>query len=468
MRRVRLSALVVSLLALAHVLIPHSHPWEGGHEMPLAAYAQSDPSCSVVPLGALAGQPFPVWCYDPMEGDAPTFVNGANSWVDDFNHGASLTELGAGYRVFQVGSIGRARHWRHADHWMVDVEGNDADGAPPYDFGAAMMRPDRTFRAVDGVLVIEAEVAAGVVDYQGSVWPELVITTAAAPTQLRPNGTYVYEAFPNHWTVGCRLQADGAPTCALLDNTAGGDSTARVWEISHFQCGNTQGPFCTQKFGGHPSVVPNVHRFCRGTDPDTNCRDRFRWEISADKLTIYVNGTKYMEHSGFPPALRVPAALLNNDVYVYFGDFLFKSGHPVTRFHWDRIAINPNTPGDPPPPPPPPPVVCSPRPKVTMSSVASNGRLLVTVRSSTSPQVPNNQLGQLRFGATTNALIDAGGQTGRTGNFTVSLPADTTQTTFTVRRGTTAVPPLSTTVPLIVADDCGDWTSFVGGGPTAF
>jgi hypothetical protein len=103
-----------------------------------------------------------------------------------------------------------------------------------------------------------------------------------------------------------------------------------------------------------------------------------------------------------------------------------------------------------------------------MSSVASDGRLLVTVRSSTSPQVPNNQLRQLRFGAATNALIDAGSQTGRTGNFTVSLPANTTQTTFSVRRSTTAVPPLSTTVPLIVADDCGDWTTFVGGGPTAF
>ena len=196
--------------------------------------------------------------------------------------------------------------------------------------------------------MIEAEVAAGVVDYQGIAWPELVVTTAAAQTQLRPNGTYVYEAFPGHWTVGCRLQADGAPTCALLDNTAGGDSTARVWEISHFQCGNTQGPFCTQKYGGHPAVVPNVHRFCQGTDPDTNYRDRFRWEISADKLTLYVNGTRYMEHAGFDPSIRIPPALLSSDVYVYFGDFLFKS-RPVTRFHWDRIAINPGSPPGPAP-----------------------------------------------------------------------------------------------------------------------
>jgi hypothetical protein len=134
------------------------------------------------------------------------------------------------------------------------------------------------------------------------------------------------------------------------------------------------------------------------------------------------------------------------------------------------IAVFAATPSATPPPlpPPPPPVVCNPRPKVTVSTVASGGQLQVTVSAATSSQVPNNRLRQLRFGAATNARIDAGGQTGRTGNFTVSLPANTTQTTFTVRRGTAATPPLSTTVPIIVADDCGDWTTFVGGGPTAF
>jgi hypothetical protein len=318
-----------------------------------------------------------------------------------------------------------------------------------------MMRPDRTFRAINGTLVIEADVAAGVIDYQGIAWPELVITTAAAPTQLRPNGTYVYEAFPNHWTVGCRLQADGAPTCALLDNTAGGDSTARVWEISHFQCGNTGGPFCTQKFGGHPEEVPGVFRFCQGTDPDTNCRDRFRWEVSADRLTLYVNGIKYMEHSGFDPSIRIPPALLNNDVYVYFGDFIFKSDRPVTRFHWDRIAINTSAPSTPLP-------TCTPRPKVTVSSVKNGtGVLQVTLTATAS----GNGLSEVRFGAATNARIDAGGQTGRSGNFTVPLVSRPPQFTFTVRR---AVAGAATTVPLTVVDACGDWRTFVGGGPSAF
>jgi hypothetical protein len=389
MRRLRLVALVACIAVLAHEAVPHAHPWdaEHAHALPPVAHAQvSDPSCTTVPMGALPGQPAPVWCYDPMETGPSTFRRGANTWEDGFDHRLNLADLGPGYRTFDVGSIGRTRHWRHADHWMVDIEGNAPGGPPPWDFGASMMRPDQTFRFINGMLVIEADVAAGVEEYQGVAWPELVVTTAAAPTQIRPNGTYVYEAFPNHWTVGCRLQADGAPTCALLDNTAGGDSTARVWEISHFQCGNTQGPFCTGKFGGHPSSVPNVHRFCRGTDPDVACRDRFRWEITKDRLTIFVNGVKYMEHSGFDPRIQIPDALLNADVYVYFGGFLFKTGRPVTRFHWDRIAINPASAGTPPvatatptkTPTAPPATLTPTRPPATSTSVPSPTAQTVT------------------------------------------------------------------------------------------
>ena len=63
MHRVRLSVCIVLAIAIAHGLVPHSHPWdEAGHEhsMPPMAYAQTDPSCSVVPLGALPGQPAPI------------------------------------------------------------------------------------------------------------------------------------------------------------------------------------------------------------------------------------------------------------------------------------------------------------------------------------------------------------------------------------------------------------------------
>jgi hypothetical protein len=81
-------------------------------------------------------------------------------------------------------------------------------------------------------------------------------------------------------------------------------------------------------------------RFCAGSDPDLNCRDRFRWEISQNRLAWYVNGVLYMEHTDFEPNRQLPSALLNSDLYVYFGSFLFHPDASVVRFHWDRIAIN--------------------------------------------------------------------------------------------------------------------------------
>ena len=303
MQRVRLTILLVMAMVVGHGLVPHTHPWDDphGHGLTRAAYAQADLSCATVPLGALLGRPAPVWCYDPMEADAPTLVNGANSWLDEFNHGASLTALGGGYRTFEVGTIGRARHWRHADHWMVDVEGNDPDGPPPYDFGATMMRPDRTFRAINGTLVIEAEVAAGVVDYQGIAWPELVVTTAAAPTQLRPNGTYVYEAFPVTGRSGAASRPMGRRPAPCSTTRPAATRPRESGRSATSSAATPRGRSAPRSTAATRSVVPNVHRFCQGTDPDTNCRDRFRWEISADKLTLYVNGTRYMEHPGFDP-----------------------------------------------------------------------------------------------------------------------------------------------------------------------
>jgi hypothetical protein len=70
----------------------------------------------------------------------------------------------------------------------------------------------------------------------------------------------------------------------------------------------------------------------------------------------------------------------------------------------------------------------------------------------------------LRFGAATNAVIEAGGQSGP-GGFTVTLPPGTAQHTFTLSRATAGQ---AATVPLTVADGCADWPTVVGGGPAAF
>ena len=75
-----------------------------------------------------------------------------------------------------------------------------------------------------------------------------------------------------------------------------------------------------------------------------------------------------------------------------------------------------------------------------------------------------NTLQALHFSTATNAQITAGGQTGN-GNFTVTLPPGTQQTSFTIRRTTAGQP---TTVNLVTVDRCGEWPTVVGGGSSAF
>jgi hypothetical protein len=112
-------------------------------------------------------------------------------------------------------------------------------------------------------------------------------------------------------------------------------------------------------------------------------------------------------------------------------------------------------------PPPPPPPICAPRPRVSVQTGRSgDGRLLVTVSASGA----NNWLTVLRFTRTANALVDLPGQTGRSGSFAISLPSGTAVTQFWVRRAA----PGAATVQVTVADRCGDWPTFVGGGAGAF
>ncbi|HLH26954.1 MAG TPA: S8 family serine peptidase [Chloroflexota bacterium] len=117
-------------------------------------------------------------------------------------------------------------------------------------------------------------------------------------------------------------------------------------------------------------------------------------------------------------------------------------------------------------PTPTPPPVCAPtRPQVNVSVTPGGGRLVVTVSAETLAGGSVNAVQNLRFGATSNALIDVGGQTGRTGNFSVPLAPARTQTSFVIRP---AVAGQATTVQMTVVDACGSWPTVVGGGPNAF
>jgi hypothetical protein len=120
----------------------------------------------------------------------------------------------------------------------------------------------------------------------------------------------------------------------------------------------------------------------------------------------------------------------------------------VVRFHWDHLAVNVAS------------SFCTPRPSVKISTVrAGAGRLQVTVTAG------QGQLQSLRFAAGRNSLVDIGGQNGRTGPFSVSMASGIAQTSFFVRRATAGA---ATTVPFYVTDGCGEWSTFVGGGPSAF
>jgi hypothetical protein len=105
---------------------------------------------------------------------------------------------------------------------------------------------------------------------------------------------------------------------------------------------------------------------------------------------------------------------------------------------------------------------CIPRPRVAVSTASvAPGRLQVTVSVDAAAHAG---LQTLRFGAATNAQIEAGGQSGP-GDFTVTLAPGTQQTAFTLQRVTAGQ---AATVPLTVVDSCVEWPTVVGGGPSVF
>ena len=288
------------------------------------------------PLGALPPVKA-IWCQPAISGGASTFKQSDRAWLDDFEHGLSNAEMGAGYRVFDTQeAVYRTQHFRHNNHWMMDLAPRDPQGRGGL-LGGGMVRPDRAFRFQQGRLVVETDAAAGIEEYGtngADIWPEIVVTTAPAPTGKIPDPLYAYGQFGGHWSFGCRLQPSREPVCALYDkdptnhegNGLFGTSAGRVWEMSHFQ------HVGTQVYGGYPSGgLENAWRVCRGADPDTTCRDRFRLELTRDSVTLSVNGVRYFEQRGLRRPF--PDALVNGEVYVYFAGWQVRQRAEVIRFH---------------------------------------------------------------------------------------------------------------------------------------
>jgi hypothetical protein len=109
------------------------------------------------------------------------------------------------------------------------------------------------------------------------------------------------------------------------------------------------------------------------------------------------------------------------------------------------------------------PTQCAPRPKVQATPIPGAGKLSVHVEATPLSTQQNNSLRELRFGTFQNGKVTLNGQAITSGQ-TVTVPVNTVAVDFTVERSTPGQP---TTVPFTVADGCGDWPTFVGGGTGA-
>ena len=302
-------------------------------------------SDAVTPLGALPPA-VPAWCVN-LGISADSAVRGVNSWTDEFRSGAVNSRIASSYRVFELGrsrasSVFKTQTFAHNGHWMVDVAGHGAplgiypdsvdDFAIGPNNGGALMRPDATFRFVDGRLVIDIDVAAGIDAYGDHAWPEIVVTTANAPTPYETNGWYAAGIFGGYPVVACGLPADRLSECRIYD---------RETITAHLNAASSAGAVFAE--GGAPTTPARdaAWRRCAAAQADEICRDRFELVLERDAVTLSVNGVRYMEHRGLPAASRLPEELLRSDVYVYFASWTYLGDPAVVRFHWGRIAINP-------------------------------------------------------------------------------------------------------------------------------
>lgn len=304
-------------------------------------FAGTDCWGDALPAAALPGQPAPVFCA-VMQPGAPTAADGGNQWVDDFEHGLTFAEFDAAdYQVFEaVTGVAQTRHWRHANHWMVDLAPRPPGATYGGDLGGTVIRPNAAFAFTDGRFVAETDFAAGHADYDGGqVWGEIVVTTAAQPTGFRnAGGAYGYDLFPGHYTLGCRLQSERVPICALMDDSPDGvGAGGRVWEMSFFQ------EVGEVSYGGYPQIQDrgDYWRRCAAeNDSDILCRDRFRLSLTRNSVTLFVNGLKYFQQTAIPD---LPDEMLQGDLYVYLASMIARPQYDVVRYHWDRIAVNPTS-----------------------------------------------------------------------------------------------------------------------------
>lgn len=108
---------------------------------------------------------------------------------------------------------------------------------------------------------------------------------------------------------------------------------------------------------------------------------------------------------------------------------------------------------------------CLPRPSLSVQTQAvsgQNGRLKVTIETTNTPGVPDNTLNGMRVITLTNASLEVQGDTIRTAGGTIEFDEGSESIHFFVQRVQNSQAFAAT---IAIIDDCGDWQTFVGGGP---
>jgi hypothetical protein len=338
------------ILVAVFALFVGSLAWADGSRASPAADQSALAYCAAigVPLGALPPA-VAAWCDRPGM-SADTAQHSGNSWSDGFAGGAVHGKMPASYRVFdsprskalRSTTVNRTEHFLNNGHWMVDIGGGGApsgiyEGSAKDFFtgpnnGGGLMRPDASFTFEDGHLIVDFEAAAGMTAYGDRVWPEIVVTTAPAPSDRETNGWYAAGLFGGYPAIGCAFPADRLSECRVYDA-----DKITAW-LSAQSAGGAKAVF-----GGAPTAEPqrSAWHLCGDADSDSLCRDRFRVDLSRDTVKISVNGVLYMEHRGLPASAQLPEAMLTSPVYVYFASWAYLVEPTVARVHWGRIAINP-------------------------------------------------------------------------------------------------------------------------------
>jgi hypothetical protein len=342
-----------------------------------------DPNCS--PLGGvhLIGQRVPtniepefsIWCYAQPPAIPATRSSGANDWVDTFDNTApsilQFNDHNMGYRVFNV-LYGAASNFKqgyfvNVNHWMIDL----VDLSQYRLSGGVLVSPDRSFLFENGRIVIEGDAAAGSDGMSGANrFYEIDVSPATAPTCCGVDALYGYGSFGGIGGLGCRLERNdqgGNFVCAMYDNSGRAtdgrcvmpqpctspDRPGRVWETQGIGIRRT----AASVVGGYPQwPIPgtnmrlsNVWRQCADNELDLHCRDRFRMEITKDSIHLFVNGFPAMMIDGLFAVNpdtgadnRIPDFWFQQGVRAYYTSWINGGQHTPTRWHWDRLAVNPH------------------------------------------------------------------------------------------------------------------------------